>query len=280
MPLTKGVNKALLPVYDRCLLQAVLDEAVSVGVERFIFIVTKGDRSIADYLRPHKALDAFVAKKKAQGHKEGETIGAFLDRLSFISKGSIIVEQDSPRGLGDAIFCAASHVADDDYYAVLLADDFIDTEGKTCLQQMCDGWHRRGQQGAWVALEQVAYEDVSRYGVIRPVCGEVDMMDGVTSGIEASEIVEKPMREHAPSNWAVVGRYILPRDVMERLAHIDVGAGGEHQLTDGLAAYMASRGALYGMPFQGWRFDCGSKDGLLAAACHRQKHIGCGQHKT
>ena len=261
MPLTKAVNKALLPVYDKPLLHWALNEARACGIERFIFVVNGGDTSITDYLRADEDLVAYFRAKKDNAH--AAAMVDFLQDLSFFEKRATLVQQHTPKGLGDAVLCAADYV-EGMPFAVILVDDLIYNQQNGCLQQMQRAWDANG--GAWVALQEVARTDVHRYGIMA-LHSEASTS---AQGYRAAGLVEKPTIEDAPSRWAVVGRYILPFEIMTLLEQTQVGSGGEVQLTDALATYMKGGGTLYGLPFKGRRFDCGAIDGLLAANSHIQ----------
>ena len=157
-----------------------------------------------------------------------------------------------------AVHCGAPLISPDEHFAILLPDDLIDGHQKGCLQQMNEVYQRTGN--SVIALEQVAWENVHQYGVVKP-------KNDHTMPLEIEGVVEKPKREDAPSNWTVVGRYILSGKIMGLLENTPRGAGGEVQLTDGISALLQSEDIL-GMPFSGKRFDCGSKAGFLEANLH------------
>ncbi|MBC6445011.1 MAG: NTP transferase domain-containing protein [Alphaproteobacteria bacterium GM202ARS2] len=260
MPLTKAVNKALLPIYDKPLLHWALNEARACGIERFVFVVNEGDRSPVDYVRTDENLLAYFRNKKDQ--PQAEAMVDFLQDLSFFERRATLVAQKTPKGLGDAVLCAADYV-EGMPFAVILVDDFIYSAKEGCLQQLQRGWQTQG--GAWVALQEVAAEDVHRYGIMAVDEDKREQGNDKAIGYRAAGIVEKPSVAAAPSRLAVVGRYILPFEIMGLLRQTQVGAGGEVQLTDALAAYRQEGGALYGLPFTGRRFDCGCLDGWREA---------------
>ena len=167
------------------------------------------------------------------------------------------VRQSHPLGLGHAVLCAADFI-DNEPFAVLLPDDLIDGIPKGVMAQMLDV-HRRTEK-AVLAVEEVPLSEVHKYGVIKPKNQD-------QYPLEVERIVEKPKAEEAPSNWSVVGRYILTSDVMEALKNQEPGAGGEIQLTDAIARCVSS-GGFVGHPFHGKRFDCGNKRGFLEANMH------------
>ena len=170
----------------------------------------------------------------------------------------IYIRQAEPLGLGHAVHCGAPLVHPEEHVAILLPDDLIDGYQKGCLQQMNEVYQRTGH--SVIALEQVSWDDVHQYGVVKP-------KDEHVMPLELEGIVEKPKREDAPSNWTVVGRYILSGKIMQLLEKTPRGAGGEIQLTDGISELLKSE-TILGMPFSGKRFDCGSKAGFLAANLH------------
>lgn len=251
LPATKAIPKEMLTVVDRPLIQYAVDEAVEAGCDVMIFVTGRSKRAIADYFDRSPELEAeLLAKSK-------------FDALEIVR--SVIpphvkcfyVRQPEPLGLGHAVLCAAELIGDEPF-AVLLPDDLIDGVPKGALAQMREVHERT--QAAVLAVEEVPSSEVQKYGVIKPANpNEVPL--------QIQGIVEKPKPEDAPSNWSVVGRYILPATVMEALRTQAPGAGGEIQLTDAIAQCIG-REQFVGHPFHGKRFDCGSKLGFLEANMH------------
>jgi UTP--glucose-1-phosphate uridylyltransferase len=256
LPATKSIPKEMLPIVDRPIIQYAVDEAVEAGCDTLIFVTGRSKRAVEDYFDRNPELEAEL---EAKGKK------AELEIIRNIVPSHVkvlFVRQASPLGLGHAVLCAAPMIGEDEMFAVLLPDDLIDGYPEGCLKQMLPTAIETG--GSVVAVEQVALEDVSKYGI-------VDMdLSGIGATGPASKlkgIVEKPSIENAPSTNAVVGRYILHASVLRTLESQAPGAGGEIQLTDALAQQIETPG-LYGHRFSGKRFDCGNKRGFLVANIH------------
>ncbi len=224
LPATKALPKEMLPVVDKPLIHYAVEEARAAGIEEFIFVTGKGKSAIED-------------------------LQAWLPAPGKVA----YTRQQEPLGLGHAVWCAR-HLVGDEPFAVLLADDLI-LSAKPCLKQMVEAYRDVG--GNMVAALTVADEAVSRYGMLK-----VDGQDGPL--VRAAGVVEKPPRGEAPSNLAVIGRYILVPQVFEFLDRQERGAGGEIQLTDAIA-WLADKVPLHGWRFEGQRFDCGVKAEFLQA---------------
>lgn len=251
LPATKSIPKEMLTVVDRPLIQYAVDEAVEAGIDILIFVTGRSKRAIADYFDRNPELEAEL---EAKGKIEALEI---VRNVIPPHVKCFFVRQSHPKGLGHAVLCAAELIGDDPF-AVLLPDDLIDSVPKGALAQMSDIYRRT--ERAVLAVEEVPLSEVHKYGVIKPKnAGEVPL--------QIEGIIEKPKAEEAPSNWAVVGRYILTPDVMEALKTQTPGAGGEIQLTDAIARCLPS-GNFLGHAFHGKRFDCGNKRGFLEANMH------------
>jgi len=248
LPATKAMPKEMLPVVDRPLIQYAVDEARAAGIEQFIFVTGRGKSAIEDHFDRSIELEALLGAK-GKSDELDEIHGALLE------PGNIAyVRQQEPLGLGHAVWCAR-HLVGDEPFAVLLADDLIQAE-TPCLRQMVDVFDTAG--GNVIAAMEVPDEHTSRYGIIdsggaegriRPVTG----------------LVEKPAQGSAPSNLAVIGRYILTPDVFTELERRETGAGGEIQLTDAMESILGKR-PFHGLRFEGRRYDCGDKAGFLDAS--------------
>ena len=252
LPATKSIPKEMLTVVDRPLIQYAVDEAVEAGIDTLIFVTGRSKNAIVDYFDRSPELEAEL---EAKGKTEA------LERVRNVIPPhvkSFYVRQPQPLGLGHAVLCAAELLQEDEPFAVLLPDDLIDASPTGTLAQMAELHRRNGQ--AVLALEEVPLSQVHQYGVIRPAHAH-------EWPLQIQEIVEKPRPENAPSNWSVVGRYILTPDVMKALKTQTPGAGGEIQLTDAIAACLHTD-RFVGMPLHGKRFDCGSKRGFLEANMH------------
>lgn len=252
MPLTKAVNKALLPVYHKPVLQYALDEASVTDLDQLIFVISPDDRSIEDYFRPD---DALIKKLQSQQTPQAnEALAVFAAHDAWHCH---YVPQPQPTGLGDAVL--RGWIEDMHHVAVILSDDLILTETQSPLQTMMQAHH--ATDGAIILLcEEVSLDVISRYGVIAPAAHSHDDLIAVTS------LVEKPVPAEAPSRLAVIGRYVLPLAVRNCLQKTQTGAGGEIQLTDAINDAIAQGTPAFAVTLEGTRYDCGSLSGLMAAA--------------
>ena len=248
LPATKANPKEMLPVVDKPLIQYAAEEAVEAGVDHLIFVTGRSKRSIPDHF--DKAYELEVELERAGKTKMLEMVKHILP--SHVSCSYI--RQPEALGLGHAVLCAKPAVGEEPF-AVILADDLIDGGEKSCLSQMVEVYER-DQRGV-IGVQEVDPAEVFRYGVI---AGEEtsDRCWNVTG------MVEKPAVEDAPSNIAVVGRYILEPSIFTLIENTERGAGGEIQLTDAIAAELA-RDGISAYAFEGKRYDCGSKLGYLEA---------------
>src|ERR1700676_4073484 len=248
LPVTKASPKEMLPIVDKPLIQYAVDEALSAGADTLIFITGSSKRAIEDHFDSNPELEAVL---QAQGKQE------LLDTLRGILPSwasCVYIRQPAPLGLGHAVLCARPVVGDAPFM-VHLADDLIDAE-VPCLKQMVAVQATYG--GSVLGVQTVPNEDTDKYGIVsleREIAPRVGKM---------SQIVEKPKPEKAASNLAVVGRYLLSPSIFEDLPKIGKGAGGEIQLTDGIARLM-QREEVFAFEFEGKRYDCGSKLGYLQA---------------
>ncbi len=247
LPATKSIPKEIMTLVDRPLIQYAIDEARAAGIKEFIFVTSRGKSALEDYFDHAPELESELRKK-------GKT--QLLDVLkdTNMDSGAIAyVRQNRPMGLGHAVWCARRLIGNEPF-AVLLPDDVIAAE-KPCLEQMVEAYAETG--GNMVAAMEVPPEKASSYGVL-------DIGNDMGSIVEAKGMVEKPAPGAAPSNLAVIGRYILSPKVLTNLNRIKQGAGGEIQLTDAIAEEI-EQGKVYGYRFRGQRYDCGSKAGFLQA---------------
>ncbi len=244
LPATKAMPKEMLPVVDKPLIQYAVEEAAEAGVEEFIFVTGRNKTAIEDHFDHSFELEETLAAK-------GKDEALHLVKDMLHSPGSVFyVRQQQPAGLGHAVWCAR-HLVGSEPVAVLLADDLI--LGASCVKEMVDTY----KGGNMVAVMDVPHEKTGAYGIITP---------GADDGhiVQVEGLVEKPDPSSAPSNIAVVGRYILTPEVFETLEPQERGAGGEIQLTDALAKQIG-KAPFSGVRFSGERFDCGSKLGFLQA---------------
>jgi len=248
LPATKAIPKEVLPLIDRPLIQYAIDEARAAGIEEFIFVTAKGKSALEDYF------DTAPEIERALREKGKDDLLAALAQSDMPSGAIAYVRQQEALGLGHAVWCARRLIGDEPF-AVILPDDVIEAD-TPCLAQMVEAYAEHG--GAMVAAMQVPQAAVKAYGVIDPA-GEAGPIIGMKG------MVEKPDPEVAPSNLAVIGRYILPPTVLTNLGAMKKGAGGEIQLTDAIADEIAAGRPVNGFRFDGRRFDCGSKAGYLQA---------------
>lgn len=248
LPATKSVPKEIMTLVDRPLIQYAIDEARAAGIKEFIFVTSRGKGALEDYFDHAPQLERELQKK---GKKK---LLEVLETTNMDSGAIAYIRQHKPLGLGHAVWCARRLIGDQPF-AVILPDDVIAGE-KPCLQQMVEAYEETG--GNMVAAMEVPPEKASSYGVL-------DIDEDMGSMVSVKGMVEKPAPEKAPSNLAVIGRYILAPTVLDALNNLDSGAGGEIQLTDAIANEIGSERGVYGYRFQGQRFDCGSKAGFLQA---------------
>ncbi|HCN31523.1 MAG: UTP--glucose-1-phosphate uridylyltransferase GalU [Candidatus Micropelagos sp.] len=247
LPATKAVPKEMLPVFSKPLIQWSVEEATEAGITEFIFVTSPDKPSIISHFQSSPAYEAMLQERNKT--EELELLKAGLPDNAKITE----VSQDKPLGLGHAIWCAKEAVGNEPV-AVILPDDMVQhTSG--CLKQMVDAYEKTG--GNLVAVENVPTDQTYRYGILDP---ETD--DGQIVKIRG--MVEKPAPEDAPSDLAIIGRYILDPMIMETLDKGKTGAGGEIQITDAMADLIGTC-PLHGLRFEGTRYDCGNKVGFLAA---------------
>ncbi|MGR3661733.1 MAG: UTP--glucose-1-phosphate uridylyltransferase GalU [Paracoccaceae bacterium] len=248
LPATKSIPKEIMTLVDRPLIQYAIDEARAAGIEEFIFVTSRGKGALEDYFDHAPILETALEK---QGKIE---LLEILKSTNMDSGEIAYMRQHRPLGLGHAVWCARRLIGDEPF-AVILPDDVIAAE-KSCLQQMIEAYQETG--GCMVAAMEVPPEATSSYGVL-------DIKEDMGSIISVRGMVEKPPKGKAPSNLAVIGRYILTPKVLQNLNDIKSGAGGEIQLTDAIATEIKEGRDVYGYRFRGQRFDCGSKAGFLQA---------------
>lgn len=248
LPATKSIPKEILTLVDRPLIQYAIDEARAAGIKEFIFVTARGKSALEDYFDVAPELENTLRKAGKDELLE------VLKTTNMDSGAIAYIRQHKALGLGHAVWCAKRLVGNEPF-AVILPDDVIAAE-KPCLQQMVEAYEETG--GCMVAAMEVAPEKASAYGVL-------DIESDMGAIVQAKGMVEKPKREDAPSNLAVIGRYILSPRVMNNLTKIKPSAGGELQLTDAIAMEITEGRPVYGYRFRGERFDCGSKAGFLQA---------------
>jgi UTP--glucose-1-phosphate uridylyltransferase len=259
LPATKASPKEMLPIVDKPLIQYAAEEALEAGADKLVFITGYSKRAIEDHFDTDLELEQELA---AQGKHE------LLDAVRGIVPSyasCIYIRQSAPLGLGHAVLCSRPAVGDEPFF-IHLADDLIDAP-ESCLQQMARVFEAR--QGSVLGVETIERDQTDKYGIVAsvPIEGRLSRVKG---------IVEKPKPSEAPSTLAVVGRYLLTPAIYAKLETIGRGAGGEIQLTDGIAALIADE-PVYAYAFEGKRYDCGSKLGYLEATVEfALKHANLG----
>ena len=248
LPATKSVPKEIMTLVDRPLIQYAIDEARAAGIKEFIFVTSRGKGALEDYFDLAPQLEQELRKKGKDDLLET------LKSTNMDSGAIAYIRQHKALGLGHAVWCARRLVGNEPF-AVILPDDVIEAD-KPCLQQMVEAYEEIG--GNMVAAMEVAPERASSYGML-------DISEEAGQMVKVKGMVEKPKSEDAPSNLAVIGRYILGPSVLKNLHKMKSGAGGEIQLTDAIAADIKKEDNVYGYRFRGQRFDCGSKSGFLQA---------------
>ncbi len=248
LPATKANPKEMLPIVDKPLIQYAAEEAVKAGIDVLVFVTGRNKRSIPDHFDKAYELESEL---EGRGKKELlELVNHILP--SYVS--AVYIRQAEPLGLGHAVYCARPVIGDEPF-AVILADDLIDAGEAGALKQLTDLYATH--QHSILGLERVSPDEIHRYGV---VAGE-PLGEGLW---DVRGVIEKPPREKAPSDMAVVGRYVLNPRIFTKIEETGRGAGGEIQLTDAIAALMQEEKIL-GWELRGKRYDCGDKLGYLEA---------------
>ena len=247
LPASKASPKEMLPIVDKPLIQYAAEEALSAGARQLVFITGRSKRAIEDHFDSDPELESAL---ESQGKKN---VAEALRSILPSDATCIYIRQPAPLGLGHAVLCAQPVVGTEPFF-VHLADDLIDAR-QPVLAQMRDRYRQSG--GSLVGVQQVARSETGRYGIVATDDPAGDMT-------RVRRIVEKPEPAVAPSDLAVVGRYLLSGSIFAKLRTIGQGAGGEIQLTDGIAALMAEE-PVYAYRFEGKRYDCGNKLGYLEA---------------
>jgi len=248
LPATKANPKEMLPIVDKPLIQYAVEEAVAAGITELIFVTSSSKRAIEDHFDSNFELESSLLER-----------GKFelLDIVRDILPEGVscaYIRQKSPLGLGHAVLCAKPLLGNEPF-AVLLADDLIDGGQLSCLQQMMKVFNE--YQSSVVAVQKIHLSDSKKYGVV-DISSNINRVGNITG------IIEKPEPKNAPSDLAVVGRYILTPKILTLLENTAKGSGGEIQLTDAIAKLLAEESA-YSLQFHGKRYDCGSKLGYLEA---------------
>lgn len=248
LPATKTVPKEMLPVVDKPLIQYAVDEAIEAGIDTLIFVTNRYKHAVADYFDK-----AYELEQKLEKAGKSELLALIRDVLPRHVR-CVFVTQTEALGLGHAVLCARPVIGDEPF-AVLLPDDLIWSKGRGAIGQMIDLSEQ--QNTSVISVQEVPREQTSSYGIV-----SAPSFTGRFGSIE--QIVEKPRPEQAPSNLAVVGRYVLSPDIFPILEKTRSGKGGEIQLTDAIAQLLAEQPVL-AYQFEGRRFDCGTRIGLIEA---------------
>lgn len=248
LPATKSVPKEIMTLVDRPLVQYAIDEARAAGIKEFIFITSRGKGALEDYFDTAPQLEQELRRKGKDELLE------ILKSTNMDSGEIAYMRQHKPLGLGHAVWCARRLIANEPF-AVILPDDVIAAD-KPCLAQMVEAFEET--QSNIVAAMEVPEDKASSYGIL-------DIKEDMGAIVSTKGMVEKPETGTAPSNLAVIGRYILTPTVLQKLNKKRTGAGGEIQLTDAIADAREDGEEVYGFRFKGQRFDCGSKAGFLQA---------------
>ncbi|KNY30324.1 UTP--glucose-1-phosphate uridylyltransferase GalU [Pseudobacteroides cellulosolvens] len=246
LPATKAQPKEMLPIVDKPTIQYIVEEAIDSGIEDIIIVTGRNKRAIEDHFDKSYELEEELRKKEKQ------------DLLAQVQDISNLVDihyirQKEPKGLGHAIYCAKSFIGNEPF-AVLLGDDIVNSE-VPCLKQMISIYNE--YKTTVLGVQHVPQEDVPKYGIVS--CKQVD--DRV---YKVKDLVEKPDIENAPSNIAILGRYIISPHIFEFLESATPGKGGEIQLTDALKSLISNE-AIYAYDFEGKRYDVGNRLGFLEA---------------
>jgi UTP--glucose-1-phosphate uridylyltransferase len=248
LPATKSIPKEIMTLVDRPLIQYAIDEARAAGIREFIFVTARGKNALEDYFDCANELESTLRRAGKEDLLE------ILKSTNMESGAIAYIRQHKPLGLGHAVWCARRLIGNEPF-AVMLPDDVIAAD-KPCLQQMVEAYAETG--GCMVAAMEVPAAKTSSYGIL-------DIREDHGSIVALKGMVEKPKRGEAPSNLAVIGRYILTPRVLQNLSKIKPSAGGELQLTDAIAEEIRRGRPVHGFRFRGERFDCGSKAGFLQA---------------
>ncbi|MCG8685804.1 MAG: UTP--glucose-1-phosphate uridylyltransferase GalU [Desulfobacterales bacterium] len=248
IPATKAMAKEMLPVVDKPIIQYAVEEAFAAGIEQIIFVTGRAKKALEDHFDRSVEIEASLeAKGKTELLKQ---IQELVPRTGTI----VYTRQHEPLGLGHAIWCARDIVGDEPF-AVLLADDMIQTKGKPVLTEMVEKFDRF--RASIAAVMEIEKDQTDKYGILDAGPLEDEM-------VKINDMIEKPKPEDAPSNLAIVGRYILTPRIWDYLGKKEKGAGGEIQLTDAMKGLLTEQ-PIFGYKFTGTRFDCGDKAGFQMA---------------
>jgi UTP--glucose-1-phosphate uridylyltransferase len=253
LPATKAMPKELLPIIDKPLIQYAVEEAILAGIDTLIFVTGRNKRAIEDHFDNNYELEALLRSKGQD--KQAEMVKNILPQ----GVECMFLRQSEQLGLGHAVLCAERAVGDEPF-AVILADDFIDYDEGGATTDLVNAFHETGK--SQLSIMEILSADISNYGVVIPKA----------DGQGVSGLIEKPSRKEAPSNLAIIGRYILTPDIFDILRSQNFGSGNEVQLTDALNT-IASEGNINTVFLKGERFDCGSVNGYVEAILYMKKNM-------
>lgn len=243
LPATKAMPKEMLPIVDKPTIQYIVEEAIESGIEDIIIVTGKGKRAIEDHFDNNFELEQNLAEKEKFD---------LLEKVRQSSKVDIhYIRQKEPKGLGHAVWCARKFIGDEPF-AVLLGDDIVQAD-KPCLKQLMDEYGKTG--ASIIGVQPVPEEETHRYGIIEP-------LEQTGRRYEVKNFVEKPAKGTAPSNLAIMGRYILTPEIFQFLEEQKIGAGGEIQLTDAIQRLNEIQ-RVFAYDFEGKRYDVGEKLGFI-----------------
>jgi UTP--glucose-1-phosphate uridylyltransferase len=248
LPATKSSPKEMLPIVDKPLIQYAVEEAVAAGIDTMVFITGRSKNAIMDHFDK-----AYELEKELEAKGKTELL-TLLQSIVPPNVSFVFIRQAEALGLGHAVYCARSVIGDEPF-AVILADDMVEDGARGCMAQMVELYEKK--QTSILGVERINPSESASYGIVK-------INEFIDRSAPIELIVEKPKPEHAPSNLAVVGRYILTSAIFDKIKHTERGAGGEIQLTDAIASLLKDETVL-AYEFEGKRYDCGSKLGFLIA---------------
>jgi UTP--glucose-1-phosphate uridylyltransferase len=259
LPATKAIPKEMLPILTKPLIQYGVEEAMSAGITTMAMVVSKYKQAIKNHFEPHADIEASI---------KGTVKESLLDEVNHVSEQCdfTYIEQQEMLGLGHAIYTGKPLIGNEPF-AVILPDDLCTNEGDSVLTQMIKLYEQH-PNCCIVAIEEVPMTEVDKYGVI-----DGELLDGSTDAYKVNSMVEKPIPEEAPTNLAIIGRYILTPEVFTVLENTSPDKNGEVQITDALMT-LAKQGKVIAYKFQGTRYDCGSVKGFVAVTNHFAKVQG------
>ena len=250
LPATKAIPKEMLPILTKPLIQYGVEEAMSAGMTTMAMVTSKYKQAIKDHFEPHKDIEENI---------KGTAKEQLLDEVNYVSEQCdfTYIEQQQMLGLGHAIYTGKLLIGNEPF-AVILPDDLCTNDGDSVLTQMAKLYEQH-PDCCIVAIEEVPMTEVDKYGVI-----DGDLLEGSNDTYRVKSMVEKPSPEEAPTNLAIIGRYILTSEIFDVLEHTNPDKNGEIQITDALMT-LAKKGKVIAYKFQGVRYDCGSVKGFVIA---------------